>query len=105
MIDTRPSAVADVYAGDTATAQHAAAGAVFTYEIRTDVEPDVLVRIAAICNLANVAPRHMSLAREEDGIQVRIELDAITGATAESIRRKLLQLTCVNSVSLTYRDS
>jgi hypothetical protein len=31
---------------------------------------------------------------------VEIELDGISIATADSIRRKLLQLTCVTSVSL-----
>ncbi|MBS0613240.1 MAG: hypothetical protein JSS24_08730, partial [Proteobacteria bacterium] len=65
----------------------------------------VLVRIAGICNLANVAPRRMALLRAADEIQVQIELDAIAAATAESIRRKLLQLTCVNSVVLAYLNS
>jgi len=105
MSDTRIPAVADVYAGDTAKTQHAAAGTVFAYEIHADVEPDVLTRIAGICNLANVAPRRMNLVRAADEIQVRIELDAITAATAESIRRKLLQLTCVDSVALAYLNS
>lgn len=105
MNDTRTPAVADVYAGDTAASSRASAGAVFSYEIRADIEPDVLTRVAAICNLANVAPRRMTLVRAVNEIQVRIELDGISGAAAESIRRKLLQLTCVNSVALTVLDS
>lgn len=105
MSDTRIPPVADVYAGDTAKTRPTEACAVFSYEIRAEVEPDVLVRIAGICNLANVAPRRMALLRAADEIQVQIELDAIAAATAESIRRKLLQLTCVNSVVLAYLNS
>lgn len=105
MTEIRTSAVADVYAADTATAVHAAAGSMFAYDIRADVEPDALARIAGVCLVANVAPRHMNLARMAGEIQVHIELCAITAATADSIRRKLSQLTCVNSVVLTALDS
>jgi hypothetical protein len=101
--DTRTSAIADVYAGDIAQSGSTSISAaqVFAYRIEADAEPDVLARIAGICNLANVAPRRVSLDRFERGsVLVEIELDGISIATADSIRRKLLQLTCVTGVSL-----
>ncbi len=101
MTEIRTPAVADVYAADTATAVHATAGVVYAFDILADIEPDALARIAGVCVVANVAPRHMNLVRVADQIQVHIELCGITTATADSIRRKLAQLTCVNSVVLT----
>ena len=101
--ETRTSAIADVYAGDLAQSRAAAldSAQVFAYRIEADAEPDVLARIAGICNLANVAPRRVSLDRfERASVLVEIDLDGISIATADSIRRKLLQLTCVTSVSL-----
>lgn len=103
MNDTRITAVADVYAGDTAPATGSVIGTVFTYAIRTEVEPDVLARVAGLCNLANVTPWRVSLAREDQFVAIEIMLDGISTATAESIRRKLLQLTCVASVEMTER--
>ena len=100
MTDTRTPAIADVYAGDTAAAKREAPGAVFTYDIRADVEPDVLARVAGICNLANVSPLRVSYARNAGDVHMTVELDGISAATADSIRRKLLQLTCVNAVVL-----
>ena len=100
MSDTRTTAIADVYAGDTAAARREAPGAVFSYDIRADVEPDVLARVAGVCNLANVSPLRVSYARTPGEVHMTIELDGISAATADSIRRKLLQLTCVNAVVL-----
>ena len=100
MSDTRTSAIADVYAGDTAGAKPTPVAAVFSYDIRADIEPDVLARVSGICNLANVSPRRVNYLREADGVRIDVELDGIGAATADSIRRKLLQLTCVNAVSL-----
>jgi acetolactate synthase regulatory subunit len=105
MSDPRNSAVADVYAGDTAAAQRTLPGAVFAYEISADPEPDVLARVAGICNLANVAPRQVKLTRDTDEVRISVQLDFISDATADSIRRKLQQLTCVNSVTLALLSS
>ena len=101
--ETRTSAIADVYAGDLAQSGATAISVarVFAYRIEADAEPDVLARIAGICNLANVAPRRVNLDRDERGVViVEVDLDGISASTADSIRRKLLQLTCVTSVSL-----
>ena len=102
--ETRTSAIADVYAGDIAQSGGPAISAaqVFAFRIEADAEPDVLARIAGICNLANSPPRRVVLERTARGeVLMEIDLDGISSHTADSIRRKLLQLTCVNSVSLT----
>lgn len=103
MSDTRTPAVADVYAGDTSGATRQAAGTVFAYDIRADVEPDVLARVSGICNLANVSPLRVNYVREAAEVRMTVELDGISAATADSIRRKLLQLTCINAVMLAVR--
>ena len=100
---SRTPAVADVYAADTAQAR-AGGGAdatCYMYCVQADPDPDVLSRVAAVCNLANVAPRRVTLERGVDQrICIEIELDGISSSTADSIRRKLLQLTCVTAVDL-----
>jgi hypothetical protein len=100
--ESRTTAIADVYAADTASvgADAGADGKSYTYSVEADPDPDVLSRVAGVCNLANVAPRRMSLERlAGDCVKIDIELDGISESTADSIRRKLLQLTCVTSVS------
>ena len=100
---SRTTSIADVYAGDTTQIQ--ASGSVdstrYVYSVQADPDPDVLSRVAAVCNLANVAPHRVVLERVADQrIRIDIELDGISGSTADSIRRKLLQLTCVTAVDL-----
>jgi len=100
--ESRTPAVADVYAADTASVQSDAGadGRCYIYAIEADADPDVLSRIACVCNLANIAPRRVSLVRPAgECVKIDIELDGISESTADSIRRKLLQLTCVTSVS------
>jgi len=101
--ESRTPAIADVYAADTA--QDRPNGGVdktcYVYSLEADPDPDVLSRVAAVCNLANVAPRRVSLERCADQrVTIGVELDGISASTADSIRRKLLQLTCVTSVEL-----
>jgi len=100
---SRTTAVADVYAADTAQdrADGGADATCYVYRLQADPDPDVLARVAGVCNLANVAPRRVALARAADQqLSIEIELEGISGATADSIRRKLLQLTCVTDVDL-----
>ena len=99
----RTPAIADVYAADTAQTRDAANadGSIYAYSVEADPDPDVLARIAGVCNIANIAPRAVHFERtSEDRVKIRIDLDGISASTADSIRRKLLQLTCVSAVSL-----
>jgi hypothetical protein len=101
--ESRTGAIADVYAADTDQVRTDAAseGKTYAYSVEADPDPDVLSRVAGVCNLANVAPRRVSLERGADQrVKIDVQLDGISASTADSIRRKLLQLTCVTSVRL-----
>lgn len=100
---SRTPPIADVYAADTAQVRsdEGGGGTPYVYWLEADPDPDVLSRVAGVCNLANVAPRRVTLERAADErVNIGIELDGISASTADSIRRKLLQLTCVTSVRL-----
>ena len=100
--------VADVYAGDTAQAPqkgHAIVDA-FSFAIEADADADVFGRIANLFNLANIAPQSASLHRlSSDRVQITVELAQVSGFTADMIRRKLEQLTCVRRLTLTRGGS
>jgi hypothetical protein len=106
MIGDSPPA-ADVYAGDITTLDPAAGSSSlhFLFVIEAECEPHVLARVAGIFNIANVAPHSANLTRRSSS-QLTISIAMEIGqATAESIRRKLEQLTCVLSVSLLRSES
>jgi hypothetical protein len=74
----------------------------FRFRVEADADPDVLARVANQLNIANMAPAMASLAMREDGtVLIQIEFNAITAALAESIHRKIEQLTCVRTVKST----
>jgi hypothetical protein len=76
----------------------------FLFVIEAECEPHVLARVAGIFNIANVAPQSANLTRRSPS-QLTISIAMEIGqATAESIRRKLEQLTCVLSVELMNRS-
>ena len=98
---------ADVYAGDDALRDGGVpvepAGG-FEFHIRADPDPDVLSRIANQLLFANTAPWHLDLAHGADGVlTVRVEMRGIAAAVAESIRRKLMQLTCIVDIEVQSR--
>jgi NAD(P)-dependent dehydrogenase (short-subunit alcohol dehydrogenase family) len=99
--DSNP--VADVYAGDTAQAQQKgrATDEAFLFTIEADADADVFGRIANLFNLANVAPESASLHRlSADRVRMTVNLAHVSGFTADMIRRKLEQLTCVRHLTL-----
>jgi hypothetical protein len=96
----------DVYAGDTslATATTTNDGCVYEFVVGGDADPDVLARVSNLVSLANVAPLRVSFQRiGNERVTIVIELDGITAGKAESIHRKLAQLTSVNAVSISKR--
>jgi glycine cleavage system regulatory protein len=96
MTESENPSLADVYAGDIATQQGPeVAGSVFVFRIEADAEPDTFARVAAVFNIANGAPRRVSLRRGAPGqVNITIEIELPRSTTAEMIRRKLEQLTC-----------
>lgn len=102
------SGKADVYSGDTAS--HELSGEhstnVFLFAIEAEAEPDVLARVANLFNLANVAPLTANLYRESfERVNIVVEMELIRASTADLIRRKLAQLTCIISVEVTVQNA
>jgi hypothetical protein len=102
------AAVADVYAADLgiqgSPREHA--GTLFAFAIEADAQPDVLARVASVFNLANRPPQAATLRWESlEQVYIAIDMAQITPAVADSIRRKLVQLTCVTAVEMTVRTA
>jgi hypothetical protein len=89
---------ADVYAGDIASHTPLVRWAVdrYLFQIEAEAEPGTFARIANLLNIANIAPDRVTLRLNESRhtLRVNIELTA-SFATAQSIQRKLKQLTDV----------
>ncbi len=99
---------ADVYTGDTAPLDLSSGLAtnVYRYAIDADAEPDVLARVASLLNLANRVPLAVSLRRKAfERVHIAADMEQISATTADMIRRKLMQLTCVVEVELIFRNS
>jgi hypothetical protein len=98
---------ADVYAGDTTSLNPPTGNPTrhFLFVVEADCEPHVLARVAGILNIANAAPHSVNLTRRSSNELTISVVMEIGQATAESIRRKLEQLTCVMSVVLNETES
>jgi hypothetical protein len=97
------SPTADVYAGDTSSPNggDGSGGAFVSFTIEADAQPGTFARIANVLNIANTTPSRVLLElKENDGtLSMHIEL-GVGLSTAQSIQRKLAQLTDVIDVSL-----
>jgi hypothetical protein len=99
---------ADVYAGDITTIRLAVdtRSTIYCFRVKADAEPDVLARVASIFNIANAAPHRATLLRDSpDVVNMSIAIELSGAAMADSIRRKLEQLTCVICVELMVDES
>ncbi len=94
----------DVYGGDDHLSESRGddqSGRSFIYRIVADADPDVLLRTASQLLLANRAPYRVAMSPSKgDSVIIDAELRDISELVAESIRRKLRQLTCVASVHM-----
>ena len=92
--------VRDVYAGDERNAAAAGPRPVrASYRVLIDLDPTGLSRVAHQLALANLAPMEMRCARPDaESLEVVATIEGLSAASAEFIRRKLLQLTCVFDV-------
>jgi hypothetical protein len=97
----------DVYADDDALRDAAALSSslgIAEFSIVADADPDVLLRLAAIFNLLNVAPRAFHLDGVNETVNVRALVERCTQRQADHAARKLRQLTCVHSVELQHAE-
>ena len=88
----------DVYAGDedlrSAAPSHGDSRILFI--VTADPESDSLARISAIIAMTNLPPSSGSIATDSAGrLITTIEVRGCSSTTAELLRRKLQQLTCV----------
>jgi hypothetical protein len=98
-----PPSLADVYAGDVASTSAADARdtAIYVFQIEADAEPGTFARIANVFNFANAPPNHVHLELDKSGKTPIIDVEMTIGTPiANSLRRKLLQLTDVIQVDL-----
>ncbi len=92
--------VADVYAGDNATPGALSLQTV-QFKIVADADADVLLRVAAQLRLGNIAPSAGVLTTNPDKtIVMSFEIAGLTAATADSICRKLDQLSTIRQVEV-----
>jgi hypothetical protein len=105
---TGDRAVADVYAGDNSdlASTHGESERVFSYAIEADADPDVLARVANLFNLANRAPKKVTLrTNAEAQVTILITIGPLVPANAEMICRKIRQLTCVIAARLSEGEA
>jgi len=103
MTASESAPTADVYAGDTSRLNSAdtANRRVHCFTIEADAEPGTFARIANVLNIANIAPNRVILELQEDARTLSVYIELNVGlSTAESIQRKLAQLTDVIHVDL-----
>jgi hypothetical protein len=100
---SQSSPTADVYADDTSspsTVDPANRG-IHCFTVEADAEPGTFGRIANVLNIANIAPNRVILELQEDARTLSVYIELNVGlSTAESIQRKLAQLTDVIHVDL-----
>jgi hypothetical protein len=108
MSTSEKSTTADVYAGDLGSLKigDAPNSAIWYFSIEADAEAGTFAQIANVFNIANRAPRRVSLELRSAGIlNAYIELTGIGAEVAYSIQRKLKQLTTVIHVDAGVRPS
>jgi hypothetical protein len=99
---------ADVYADDITNPNSSldVGATLFLFRIEADAEPDVFARVAAVFNIANIAPRRATLRRESQvTVNITVLIELARASVADMLRRKLEQLTCTQSVDLGIGES
>jgi hypothetical protein len=94
---------ADVYAGDTSSPNPAdtANRGIHFFNIEADAEPGTFARIVNVLNIANIAPNRVILELKESDRTLSVYIELGVGlSTAQSIQRKLAQLTDVMQVDM-----
>jgi hypothetical protein len=100
----RSKQIADVYSGDIAKSDSHFSLGNFLFFIEADADPDTFSRIAGVFNFANKAIDSATVGRgSADIMTFKIEIADIAATLAESLHRKLSQLTAVSIVEVTRK--
>jgi hypothetical protein len=95
----------DVYSGDLTTARGSLPLVRAVFNVRAEVDPGALPRVAATLALANFAPQRLHCEQAAPGeLVITAWLDGITAVSAELILRKLQQLSIVVEATLSIED-
>ncbi|MEP7247712.1 MAG: hypothetical protein ABI885_29055 [Gammaproteobacteria bacterium] len=98
---------ADVYAADDALSGDEVPRhnlGIATFRVRTDVSPDVMLRVTSQLNSLNQAPLNAVLRRVgDDEVLFEIAIPGCTRFAAEMVCRRLSTLTCAIEVSYVFR--
>ena len=108
MSTSEKSATADVYAGNLGSLKigYAPDIAIYCFRIEADAAAGTFAQIANVFNIANRAPRRVSLDQKHSEVMcVYIEMTGIGLDVACSIHRKLTQLTTIIHVDMGVRPS
>jgi hypothetical protein len=99
--DSDSPMIADVYAGDIASAIDAPRRTVHLFKIEAEAGPGTFARIANVLGIANVAPSRVNLTLDNATRTLHMDVELGIGpAIADSLRRKLSQLTDVIQVDV-----
>jgi hypothetical protein len=100
--DNNSKVIADVYSGDVAKSDSHFALGNFLFFIEADADPDAFSRIAGVFNFANKAIEAAKIERgDAETLTFQIDIMDIAPTLAESLHRKLSQLTAVRVVGIT----
>ena len=91
----------DVYAGDLAIPTGPLTVVRAIFEVRAELDPGALTRVAATLAFSNVAPARLGCERDAPSeMLITAVLEGVTAVAAELILRKLQQLTVVVEATL-----
>jgi len=96
---------ADVYANDDGlrnSVRIAQPEGAATFDIIADAHADLLGRVGAVLNLLNVAPRAFHMEARPEGTATVNALVDCAESQAELVARKLMRLTSIRDVVVTY---
>jgi hypothetical protein len=97
---------ADVYAGDDGLREgvrNSRAQAAVTFDIVADADVDLILRVGAVLNLLNVAPRAFHMEMGPEGTATVMALVDCAESQADLVARKLRRLTSVREVVVKYK--
>jgi hypothetical protein len=94
----------DAYPGDDALPPAATVASEvrrFKYVVTADAEPDALLRVVSQLLLTNTLPQKVLMTRPTpETVVIEVELVGVSAYAAESVQRKLSQLSCAESVCM-----
>lgn len=77
-----------------------AAHSTVRYQLQVEAEPDSLCRVLNLFALQFLTPHQVQMTRQDDLLEVRIDIAGLSWHRAELIAQKIRNLICVDAVHL-----